>query len=400
MGERQKRIEVVRVWQLPQTFFSLDLDAQWHALEAVTSPAVPLTEPRKPCPLSLADDCLAMGFFLVTLALPISIALAAVPLALGGCWPQLAWLGALVAVLALHPMPRKSVWGRSNRLIIALFRYFSFELLVDRNDPFQDGLMKLLGTRGADTEAFQRRNLPAIYLACPHGVFNYGAIMWCCISRWFTGWYQITGAAAAVTKVPGLRYMDLPIWMENPTRANIKEEMQRADRARRPAGSVRRPDAGEAGLSDRQRVGGMIGMVPDGILGAFRGRAGVDELVIGKKRGLMRIAAEEGATVWAAWFFGTTELLTVVQDPFRVMEGLSRKLKAGIMGFYGRWGLPVPRRVPLSLVVAPTKVAKVENPTKEQVDAVHDAVYLKGLCRVYEEQKAYAGYPNRTLVVS
>ena len=62
----------------------------------------------------------------------------------------------------------------------------------------------------------------------------------------------------------------------------------------------------------------------------------------------------------------------VVQDPFQIMETLSRKLKAGIMGFYGRWGLPVPRRVPLSLVVAPTKVAKIESPTVEQVDAVHE----------------------------
>ena len=121
--------------------------------------------------------------------------------------------------------------------------------------------------------------------------------------------------------------------------------------------------------------------------------------MIGKKRGLMRIAVEEGVTVYAAWFFGTNELLTVVQDPFQIMENLSRKLKTGIMGFYGRWGLPVPRRIPLTLIVAPTKVSKIENPTPEQVDAVHEEVYIKGLQRVYEEQKSYAGYPDRCLVI-
>jgi hypothetical protein len=77
--------------------------------------------------------------------------------------------------------------------------------------------------------------------------------------------------------------------------------------------------------------------------------------------------------------------------------------KAGIMGFYGRWGLPIPRRVPLSLCVAPTKVARIEastgRPTAAQVDAVHEEVY-GNLKRVYDAQKVYAGYPTRTLVVS
>jgi len=34
----------------------------------------------------------------------------------------------------------------------------------------------------------------------------------CCISRWVCGWYQITGTAAAVASVPGLRYMDQLVW--------------------------------------------------------------------------------------------------------------------------------------------------------------------------------------------
>jgi hypothetical protein len=56
-----------------------------------------------------------------------------------------------------------------------------------------------------------------------------------------------------------------------------------------------------ATVAEKHRRGGMIGMVPDGILGAFRSKPGVDELVIGSKRGLLRIAVQEGATVYAAW---------------------------------------------------------------------------------------------------
>ena len=69
------------------------------------------------------------------------------------------------------------------------------------------------------------------------------------------------------------------------------------------------------------------------------------ELVIGKRRGLMRLCLAEGAQVHAAFFFGTSDLLTVVQDPWGLMETLSRKMRAGVMGFYGRWFLPIPRRV-------------------------------------------------------
>ena len=32
-------VDVIRLWQLPDDFFALDLDAQWRAIKAVTSPA-------------------------------------------------------------------------------------------------------------------------------------------------------------------------------------------------------------------------------------------------------------------------------------------------------------------------------------------------------------------------
>ena len=56
-------VDVIRLWQLPDDFFALDLDAQWRAIAAVTSPAQRLNAPRRPCPRSLrqpaALSCLA-----------------------------------------------------------------------------------------------------------------------------------------------------------------------------------------------------------------------------------------------------------------------------------------------------------------------------------------------------
>jgi hypothetical protein len=65
----------------------------------------------------------------------------------------------------------------------------------------------LMGTNAVDSDAYNEQLLPLLCLACPHGVFNYGAIIWCCFSRWFVGWEQYTGAANVVKYVPGLRYM-------------------------------------------------------------------------------------------------------------------------------------------------------------------------------------------------
>ena len=113
----------------------------------------------------------------------------------------------------------------------------------------------------------------------------------------------------------------------------------------------------------------------------------------------MRLCLEEGAQVHAAFFFGTSDLLTVVQDPWGLMETLSRKMRAGVMGFYGRWFLPIPRRVALSVCVAPVRTTKTASPSAEDVERLHQQVYGR-LKAVYDAQKAFAGYGDRELVVS
>jgi len=372
-------IQVIQLWKLPDDFFQLPIQDQFHAIDKVTTKAIPHAQPRPPCPMSLQDEAIAIIFFLMTLALPL--------LGLPLMWILVMYHGyttttmttailsmtCVTVVLAFHPLPVGNNKYRHSKLSLALIRYFTMEILLDRSIP---DFKELAKPSTIETTTFQEQNLPLVCLACPHGVFNYGAIIWCTISRWICGWEQNTGAAGVVPYVPGIRYMDPLIWSINADRRSIKRTLQQRGPGRR---------------------GGMLGMVPDGILGAFRSRHGVDELVIGKKRGLMRICAEEGATIYTGWFFGTNELLTVVQDPWGIMESISRKIQAGMMGFYGRWYLPIPRRVAITQASSSYRVPqKIENPTKEQVEHIHQQVY-GGLQRVYDQQKAYAGYPDETL---
>lgn len=268
-------VEVCQLWKLPDDFFCLDLEAQFQAVVGVTTNASRHTDRRPPCRISWADECLAVAFFLCTLGLPWLLVFITVGCAITSP-SYLKWGVALILFLGVHPLPAQSS-VRNSRLGLALIRYFSLEILADRSLP----LISQFCTPAVDRADFQEAHLPAVYLACPHGVFNYGAIAWCCISRWTCGWHQYTGGATAVKYVPGLRYLDQLVWLVTADRRSIKRVLQE------------RPST----LAEGSRRGGMLGMVPDGIAGAFRSTPGVDELIIGRKRGLMRICLEEGAAV-------------------------------------------------------------------------------------------------------
>ena len=179
-------VDVIRLWQLPDDFFALDLDAQWRAIAAVTSRAQRLNAPRRPCPLSLRDELLALAFFAATLMLPFALGAAAVWAAFAGGTQRLGVL-AVALLLAFHPLPGAgSLAARCSPLARALGRYFSLELFVDRSDP----LAAAGFTPAVDAPERLAEFLPTVYLACPHGVFPYGAIVWCCYCRWGCGIWQ------------------------------------------------------------------------------------------------------------------------------------------------------------------------------------------------------------------
>jgi len=393
MSEK-KNVDVIQLWKLPNNFFQLEtIEDQFDVIKSITVKAPKTTGVRSRTSISLYDDFLAASFFLITLGLPMLLAFCytvCIVSYIRGQADYLSYLGYLIAinlVLSLHPKPRDL---RHTRLALAIIRYFTYEIVIDRDDP----LTKDMGTIDVfnpNTKCQYKHN-PIVCLACPHGIFNYGAIIWCCISKWIIGREQYTGAASVVQYVPGLRYMNCLIWAIDVDRRSIKKCLQK------PYSSDKSGLKNEKERS-KMRGAGMLGMVPDGILGAFRCKVGVDELIIGKRRGLMRICAEEGATVYGAWFFGTTDMLTVVQDPFGIMETISRKLQAGMMFFYGRFFLPIPRRVPVTLVCKPYECEKNAAPTKEQVEDIHQNVY-GGLLKVYEDLKIYSGYPDRKLKIT
>lgn len=126
------QMEVIRLWQLPDDFFSLALEKQWLAVKQVTAKASPLSKPRPANKMNPVDEALMIAYFLVTLGLPwVIIALIVISLVLK-TYTILMITIAVSAALGLHPLPRFSFRFRNSRLALALIRYFSMEILVDR----------------------------------------------------------------------------------------------------------------------------------------------------------------------------------------------------------------------------------------------------------------------------
>jgi len=267
---------------------------------------------------------------------------------------------------------------------VIIAKYFTVTFLLDRSSHPD------YATAGTPTVEDNPMPAPVVALACPHGVINFGAIVWVYFSRWVMGLEQYTAGVSIVSKVPGLRYLVAPISVIPVDRNSLKRRLQEP---------VRLTDEKGQRLSAKvPRTGGMIGIVPDGIAGIFKSKSGEDVLFIGKKRGLMRICLEEGAFIMAGWFASTNEMFRIVTDPFGCLEWLSRRLKVSLFVPLGRWGTPVPHRVAVTLCPHLVRCKKEAAPTEEQVESLHGEVY-HGLSRRYEELRHFAGYPERRLVI-
>lgn len=252
-------------------------------------------------------------------------------------------------------------------------RYFSVVAVIDRRDPLQGHFC----TPDVDRK---EKPFPIVPLACPHGVLNFGATVWVYFERWMIGVEQYSAGITAVCYIPGLRYFVQPLWFVPVDRASLKRCLRERPMEGRPRG-------------------GCVGVVPDGIAGIFHSRPGTDVLHIGKKRGLVRLGLEEGATFVAGWFAGTTDCFNIVQDGFGIMQWVSRRLGLSLFLFHGRWGLPIPRRSPTTLIVKTTTLEKVESPTEEQVEVAHQQVY-GGLVKEFDELKHYIGLSDRKLILT
>ena len=326
---------LIQLYKLPLDFFSLPSDAErLAAIEACTVKAEARAASQRELPPMTFFEQLQVILYCSLLATPLLMIGAVACCLLFGYWRSLGIVAVVSITLMLQPLPHQPS-TRRGQIGILLCRYFAIEFCVDRESPGVP-LSGIGGTRalntllaaadagqtdvvGVDETPGQQQAMtdpssssssssssrvviggPMINMACPHGVMNFGAVVFCYFSRWLVGSDQVTAVAGAVQVTPGLRQFAAPIWPVGASREELSALLQRKK---------------------------VIGIIPDGINGIFArksdGSAGGDAVVVGPKRGLMRLALEHGALVMAAYFVGTLGVYTVWQDRWGVLRYLS-----------------------------------------------------------------------------
>lgn len=130
---------------------------------------------------------------------------------------------------------------------------------------------------------------------------------------------------------------------------------------------------------------------------AIHARPGNYTLVLKERKGFVKIALRTGAPLVPVFSFGEVELFNQVPNPpgsklRRLQEGFKRITGVAPIMVNGRglfqysFGL-VPRRRPLTTVVgAPIVTEKRENPTDQEVDALHQK-FCDALTNLFETHK-------------
>jgi len=147
-----------------------------------------------------------------------------------------------------------------------------------------------------------------------------------------------------------------------------------------------------------------IGVVIGGEQEALLTANGQEAVVLLGRTGFVSLACQYGYHLVPTYAFGQNEIYTVNKGLFggaRAM--LQRRFKMSIPIFWGVRGTPMPHPRKVTLAIGrPIKVPAPSSPGAEPdadlVERLH-AEYVAELRRVFEESKAAAGYPERTLQV-
>ena len=151
--------------------------------------------------------------------------------------------------------------------------------------------------------------------------------------------------------------------------------------------------ASKPSMSRALQEGNSLMLIPGGVAEMFYSTPGKETILLRGRKGFVRLALETGTDLVPVYCFGNTRTLTLA--PFiRLFETLARRLQFALVMFYGRWGLPVPHKVPLLYAVGAripvVRLAK-EHITPEVVDALHDR-FVAAMAALYDKYAVtYAG---------
>ncbi|KAK5977489.1 Monoacylglycerol acyltransferase [Trichostrongylus colubriformis] len=150
-------------------------------------------------------------------------------------------------------------------------------------------------------------------------------------------------------------------------------------------------------------------LVVGGAEEALDAHPGYHILTINKRKGFIKLALETGAQLVPCYSFGENEIfkqadnpkgstIRMIQTTLKNIVGISPPIFHGRGVFNYNFGM-LPFRKPINTVLgAPIKVVKTENPTQEQIDDLHKQ-YVTALQELFDANKTKYGVAPTTQLV-
>jgi len=303
------------------------------------------------------EEFIVVAFLAFTIpgcVISIPILLTVVGVAVGNL--KLVWsIGvAFIGILAFIPAPFRED-ALPSWLCYQILRYFSFKAIW--HDAFEN-------------------NRPAIKVAPPHGVFPYGNLLTMISYPSIFGFSFKGLAASAAVSIPIFKHC---------------------------LGTIGAISASNKSATSALEKNLTIGISTGGVAEVFETNASEDEEVILLKArtGLIKLAIRTGAELIPCYLFGNTKLFSLwTGGPLHsVFKALSRKIGFALIIFWGRFLLPIPYRKPIFGVMgAPISVKKNENPTPEEISALHARLCTE-MVSLFDKYKGAYGWNHKRLVI-
>ena len=248
-------------------------------------------------------------------------------------------------------------------MAIRVIKYFSFRFIFEDRPP----------PPGDDNYR------PRIMVAPPHGVFPYGNLLAMLV------WPAVTGAS--------FRGLASSSALRPPIFKQILRSMGVIDASRHVARKT--IERGES-----------LGISTGGVAEVFETNEDDECIVLKQRIGLIKLAIRTGSDLVPCYLFGNTKLLGCwagegIPQGRNILEKISRKIGFALIIIHGRFGLPIPRRIPVLGVMGKpiaTHQIKCEEPTQEQIDSIQKLL-LDEMQEIFDRYKSLYGWDEKHLII-
>ena len=158
-------------------------------------------------------------------------------------------------------------------------------------------------------------------------------------------------------------------------------------------------DASGSYLKSRlQRRKGSVVLYVGGMVELFYASPKKETVFLKKRKGFVKLALRTGADLVPVYLFGNTTSLEALKWP--ILAKISRKTGVSFTLFWGRWFLPLPKKVKLTYARGrPLGLPHIEHPSDEDVEKYH-ALYVKKLVELFDRYKKFnPDYADKQLAV-